>query len=61
MNKIDQFFKQVFCKHSYKKVGFREELDRIHNVRYAVRHYKCEHCNKSIWVDGRYDRIGEIK
>lgn len=50
-----KFFKQLFCKHNYKKVGFRQEVER--GIRYSVRNYKCNKCGKSIWVDGRDDYL----
>lgn len=57
MSKIDKFFRQVFCKHDYEKIGFRQEIDELHNIRYALRNYRCNKCGKSIWVDGRYDTV----
>ena len=50
--------KQIFCKHDYKKIGYIQEIEN--NVRYSVRHYMCNKCGKTIWVDGRYDRIEKI-
>ena len=49
-------FKQIFCKHDYKKIGFAQEI--VNNIRFSTRFYKCNKCNKMIWVDGRYDHIG---
>lgn len=61
MSKISEFFNQLFCKHSWEKIGFHQEIDEIHNIRYAVRHYRCEHCGKEIEVDARDDTIADGK
>lgn len=49
--------KQIFCKHNYKQISWREELDTYKNERYCLRLYKCQKCGKEIWVDGRADPI----
>lgn len=45
--------KKLFCKHRYIKIGYIEECSN--NLRYSMRKYKCEKCQKEIWVDGRND------
>lgn len=49
--------KQIFCKHNYKQISWREKLDTYKNERYCLRLYKCQKCGKEIWVDGRADPI----
>lgn len=53
--RIINFFRELFCKHSYEKIAWREEYDKSRNERYAARLYKCHKCGKAMWVDGRYD------
>ena len=48
-------FRHLFCKHDYKKVGFREE--EKNNLRFSIRLYKCSKCGKEIEIDGRRDYI----
>ena len=60
MKRITQFLTRLFCRHEWVKIGFREELDEIHNMRYSVRRYKCQKCGKVVDQDGRYDMIGGI-
>lgn len=55
MNKIRQYFKRLFCKHEYCKVGFVEVEEN--NIRFPLRHYICQKCNREIWIDGRKDFI----
>lgn len=54
-----KLFKQLFCKHDWNKIGFREEEEN--NIRYSMRHYKCGKCGKEKWVDGRNDTIANPK
>ena len=51
---MKEFFKRLFCKHNYIKIGWHEEIDNIYHERYAVRIYKCKKCGKQINIDGRY-------
>jgi len=48
-----KILKSLFCRHDYHKIDWREEIED--NLAYSVRLYKCAHCGKEIWVDGRYD------
>ena len=72
---MKRFFKQLFCRHKYERMGwveksddgkevyfreFREEYDEKRNERYAMRHYMCLKCGKKIWVDGRCDLYSEF-
>ena len=52
---MKEFFKRLFCKHDYEKIGWMQEYDERRNERYAARLYQCNKCGKKIWVDGRYD------
>lgn len=52
---MKEFFKRLFCKHDYRKVGWDEAMDYKHNERYTIRYYTCKRCGKKITVDGRYD------
>ena len=54
--KIKMFFKNMFCKHNWVKIGFREVENT--ETRYSMRHYECEKCGKRKWVDGRTDTLG---
>ena len=50
--------RQMLCdNHDYWKIGFREAEEN--NVRFSMRHYRCDKCGKEIWVDGRVDRINK--
>lgn len=41
-------------KHKYTiKVAFKEVENA--DYRYSMRKYKCEFCEKTKWVDGRFD------
>lgn len=53
--RIKAFICRPFCQHDYEKIAWREQYDRVREVRYSVRRYKCTKCNKKIWVDGRCD------
>ena len=53
---IKMFFKNMFCKHNWVKIGFREVENT--ETRYSMRHYECEKCGKRKWVDGRTDTLG---
>lgn len=46
--------RKVFCIHSYVRAGFRQEEEN--GVRYSIRHYKCKHCGKMVYADGRCDK-----
>ena len=45
--------KKIFCKHTYEKVGFYEEIE--YGIRYSIRIYRCSKCGKVIHRDGRID------
>lgn len=47
-----KIFKRLFCKHSYIKIGFKQEEEN--GIRFSIRHYKCEKCGKEIYQDARY-------
>ena len=50
-------FRQLFCRHEWKKIGFFEGLDEACNVRYSVRRYECRKCGRVSHQDGRRDRL----
>lgn len=53
MSVLKSFFKKLFCRHQYVKIGFSQEIDR--GERYSLRRYRCQKCGKEIRVDGRRD------
>lgn len=48
--------KEIFCRHNYVKVGFKEE--ELNNIMFSMRLYKCRKCGKEVWIDGRKDYLG---
>lgn len=52
---MKKFLKELFCHHEYNKVDWYATVDNYYNERYAMRKYKCNKCNKEIWIDSRYD------
>ena len=58
--KKKSWFKQLFCKHDYKKTGWDECYDEKRNERYTIRYYTCQKCGKRIVVDGRYDPYARL-
>jgi len=54
---MKHIFKRLFCKHDYYKADWEQCYDEFRNMRYSRRLYICIKCGKSIWVDGRYDKI----
>lgn len=56
---MKKWFSSLFCKHSFSQVGWLETSDG--NVRFSLRLYRCEHCGKERWIDGRNDRFNKIQ
>lgn len=50
---LTTLIQQLFHQHTYVKIGFREASNQTH--RWSVRRYRCDHCGKEKWVDGRFD------
>ncbi len=44
---------QLFCRHDFIQSGWFESSDG--NIRFSMRRYRCKHCGKEIWRDGRTD------
>lgn len=59
-DKIARFFRQLFCRHDWKKVAVFQEDDPVRNERYGIRRYECRKCGKISHQDGRRDAIGGI-
>lgn len=57
MSGIVKRIRQLFCLHSYEKIGFIDNYDN--GVRYPIRKYRCEKCGKELLIDGRYDKYGK--
>lgn len=55
MPDIKKILKQLFCKHNFNMIAWREENDRHCTTRWSMRTYVCEKCGKKIEVDGRFD------
>lgn len=53
---IKKLLKRISCKHEFvEKIGWQEQYDRINNIRYSERTYRCFNCGKIFTVDGRRD------
>lgn len=48
-----KWLSSLFCRHSFVQVDWFEASDGT--VRFSMRQYRCEHCGKKRWIDGRYD------
>lgn len=59
-NKIRRFFRQLFCRHEWRKIAVFQQEDPVRNERYGLRRYECQKCGKISHQDGRQDRIGGI-
>jgi hypothetical protein len=51
---MKDLLKNIFCKHQYTKIGFRQVENSY--MRYSLRLYECQCCGKTKWVDGRFDK-----
>jgi len=50
---ITRIIASIRCRHRFIKISFIQTEDRFE--RYSMREYRCAHCKKIKWVDGRYD------
>lgn len=49
--------KRLFCRHDWEKIAVFQDVDEAHNVRYAIRRYRCRKCGRITHRDGRRDSI----
>lgn len=52
-----KLLKQIFHKHDWVKVDFRQGHDGYRNIRYSIGIYKCSECGKIKEIDERYETI----
>lgn len=46
-----KLLRKWFCRHQYRKVGFREERDNEKRFYRFANKYRCAKCGKVIWTD----------
>lgn len=47
---MKEFFRKLFCRHDYKKVCYRQEVDYKSGIRYALRYYTCKNVVRQFWL-----------